>query len=156
MVTASPTSGERTRGPSNPSGASFISLSLLLLTARTHCTGNMMWTPTSSLAIDLLNKFFLPKHWISSPKLCQVLALHSTHYEPGISIILHQLKQQAVKSLESHPWLCFNVHSWWVQKTNKAYSKYVLLSPGQKIFKTKDYFISSTSCQYSDDLYNSS
>lgn len=101
---------------SDPFWGFFISLSFWLLTRRTHFVGNIMWAPTASqvMSIDLLYKFLFPKHWIYLPKLCQMLALHNSHYEPGISIIVHQLKQHAVKALESCPWLCFNVHSWWV------------------------------------------
>lgn len=82
-----------------------------------------------------------------------MLTLHSCHYEPGISIIVHQLKQHAVKSLESRPWLRINVHSWWIQ-INKVFSKYItcshLLDKGSL---KQRHFISCTFCQYFDDLY---
>ena len=128
-----PTSGERTRGPPTPPGL-LLSLSFWLLTGRTRCVGNMMWALTASQVMETLPKFFLLKYWISLPKLCQMLTPHSCHYEPGI--IVHQLKQHAVKSLESRAWLCINVHFWWIQK-NEVFSKYMLSSPGQRISKTK-------------------
>ena len=105
----------------------LLSLSFWLLTRRTQCVRNIMWALTASQVVDTLHKFFLPKYWISLHKLCQMLTLHSCHYEPGISIIVHQLKQHAVKSLESRPWLCINVHSWWIQ-INKVFSKYITCS----------------------------
>lgn len=144
MVTTSPTSGERTRGPVGPTNREEA---LYREQCRPHRPDR--WQ------IYCISLFSL-NHWLSLPKLSQMPAINSTHHEPGFSIIAYQLKQQAVKTLESHPWLCLNVYSWWLHKSKWSVFQVCALVSWTKYFKIEDHLITSTFCQNSDSLRTSS